>query len=165
MWIITLLVVGQCPAGSSHYLFVAKPGKTLNFVFGFLKCASSAVADLGEGPGLTTPPPLNQGLDGRPPPPYLEVWIRHCSVQVILTLDSTFSGYQPWRPGHMGVLFRSCQQLYQALPLQQQFLQAHPLLPDQVILTVLQQKHFISISLVPYSSCILMGIYTQHLTK
>ena len=100
-----------------------------------------------------------------PPPPYLEVWIRHCSVQVILTLDSTFSGYQPWRPGHMGVLFRSCQQLYQALPLQQQFLRAHPLLPDQVILTVLQQKHFISISLVPYSSCILMGIYTQHLTK
>ena len=104
-------------------------------------------------------------LNDTPPPPYLEVWIRHCSVQVILTLDSTFSGYQPWRPGHMGVLFRSCQQLYQALPLQQQFLQAHPLLPDQVILTVLQQKHFISISLVPYSSCILMGIYTQHLTK
>ena len=27
------------------------------------------------------------------------------------------------------------------------------------------QKHFISISLVPYSSCILMGIYTQHLTR
>ena len=113
-----------------------------------------------------TPPPLISGSRWPPPPPpYLEVWIRHCSVQVILTLDSTFSGYQPWRPGHMGVLFRSCQQLYQALPLQQQFLRAHPLLPDQVILTVLQQKHFISISLVPYSSCILMGIYTQHLTK
>ena len=27
------------------------------------------------------------------------------------------------------------------------------------------QKHFISISLVPYSFCMLMGIYTQHLTR
>ena len=27
------------------------------------------------------------------------------------------------------------------------------------------QKHFISVSLVPYSSCVLMGIYTQPLTR
>ena len=59
-----------------------------------------AVADLGEVPGelglslifgpnwglksqkkifleTTPPPPLSQGLDDRPPPPYLKVWIRH----------------------------------------------------------------------------------------
>ena len=41
MWITTLLVVGQCPAGSGLCPFVAKPGKTLNFVFGFLNLKNS----------------------------------------------------------------------------------------------------------------------------
>ena len=85
MWIITLLVVGQCPAGSSHCLFVAKPGKTLNFVFthvrtGHWKCASSAVADLGEGARAGSPLCLDQTearrgqkkiLKDTPPPPPL----------------------------------------------------------------------------------------------
>lgn len=39
-------------------------------------------------------------------------WKCVSSVQVIPSLDSTFSGYQPWPPGHVGVIFRSCQQLY-----------------------------------------------------
>ena len=61
------------------------------------------MADPGEGPGgpglppplfldqtkapraekkafKTAAPPLSQGLDDRPPP-YLKVWIRHCSAQ------------------------------------------------------------------------------------
>ena len=28
----------------------------------------------------TGPPPLSQGLDDRPPFPYLTVWIRHCVI-------------------------------------------------------------------------------------
>ena len=31
----------------------------------------------------TAPPPLPQGLDDRPPPPYLKVWICHCDATVI----------------------------------------------------------------------------------
>ena len=58
------------------------------------------VADPGKGPGgsnplifgpncgpmgkkiflKTGPPPLSQGLDDRPPFPYLMVWIRHCVI-------------------------------------------------------------------------------------
>ena len=32
--------------------------------------------------GQTAPRPLSKGLDDRPPPPHLEVWIRHCNTWI-----------------------------------------------------------------------------------
>ena len=74
---------------------------TLFYLFSF---TTFAVANPGEGHGarlLTDfqtkmrpegpenfflrlpPPPLSQGLDDRPPSPYLKVWIRHCILHKI----------------------------------------------------------------------------------
>ena len=37
-------------------------------------------------------PPLSQGLDDRPPPPYLKVWIRHCVVNLTQGVYENLNG-------------------------------------------------------------------------
>ena len=76
---------------------------------------SGKVVDLGESPRRPTPTPLifrsnrknffgdrppsplSQGLNDRPPPPYLKVWIRHCDRQVYdMLYQPNSKNHQPW---------------------------------------------------------------------